>query len=600
MAYLLPHGKVGRSKLRGINLAILQFLFSVLPLIWGEMHYFNYYSIAGDLGDSRFNMYVLEHGFRWMVGKDLAFWSAPFFYPARDVIAYSDNLLGSLPFYAVFRWMHYSRESAFQLWMIASFFLNYVLSYWVMRKFGLSMIGAIIGSYLFTFGLPVMGQVGHAQLFARFMVPIGLYFWLKFLEKKRLRDWSIALGALLWQIYMGIYTGYFLGVAYVLTFASRWFILQSYPKHNDSMKKKVIELFRGAIRDIQNSLALLNKSFCRPFLWIFGAFIIGLLPLVIAYGSVATKMGGRSWNEISSMLPRISSYFRAPQSMVYGQYFHWGDGLPLPWEHMIFVGFIPFFCLVIFPFWIRTMPYNEMQFQSLRIFWGSLVFIFFLTLEVGKFSLYWPIAHLPGADAIRAVTRFTLVMLFPVGIITGAMLSTIMEKISSSLSLKVASGRRSIFYLLSIGIIFLLVKDQLSDFPSYSKKLTLERVSRVKADMLTAMQKSGRSTDQVIVWVNKFNNQFFERQIDAMLSAQDLGIPTVNGYSGNVPRKYSEDLFYLSRNKCTGLDLWIRRHAQKFKNRTLLIIGDQCPSRISFSNFRFKNGNSIPRVRSAG
>jgi hypothetical protein len=82
--------------------------------------------IVGDLGDSRFNMYVLEDGYRWLTGLDKSFWSAPFFYPAPNVIAYSDNHLGSLLFYSAFRLLGQGRETAFQLWVVTIFTLNYI------------------------------------------------------------------------------------------------------------------------------------------------------------------------------------------------------------------------------------------------------------------------------------------------------------------------------------------------------------------------------------------------------------------------------------------------------------------------------------------
>jgi sugar phosphate isomerase/epimerase len=33
----------------------------------------------------------------------------------------------------------------------------------------------------------------------------------------------------------------------------------------------------------------------------------------------------------------------------------------------------------------------------------------------------------------------------------------------------------------------------------------------------------------------------FERELDAMLLSQELGIPTMNGYSGNIPQGWSSD-----------------------------------------------------------
>ena len=71
-------------------------------------------------------MYVLEDGYRWLTGLDKSFWSAPFFYPAPNVIAYSDNHLGSLLFYSAFRLLGQGRETAFQLWVVTIFTLNYI------------------------------------------------------------------------------------------------------------------------------------------------------------------------------------------------------------------------------------------------------------------------------------------------------------------------------------------------------------------------------------------------------------------------------------------------------------------------------------------
>lgn len=563
---------------RTTNFAVqmISALLALVPLAWGEHYYFHSAVIPGDLGDARFNMYILEHGFRWLSGQDVSFWSAPFFYPATDVVAYSDNLLGSLPFYALFRELHQTREGAFQMWIAISFFLNFVASYWVMRRLGISLFGAMAGSYVFTFGLPVMGQVGHAQLFARFMVPVGIYYWLRFLDVGRLRDWVIALAALLWQIYLGIYTGYFLGMAFVLIGASRWFLIQVHYDPKDPLKTKVAKGARGAVGDFRVVLSTLKKPITRPYLLTFGLFVGGLVPLGIAYGTVAVEMGGRSWGEISSMLPRIASYFRAPQSQTYGRYMNWGQNLPLPWEHMIFIGFVPLLCLILFPVWIRRRR-EDPNAWTLRILWGVLVGVALLTLDVGNVSLYWPVAHLPGADAIRAVTRFSLVMLFPAALIMAAMMSHALETLRQFCLQRIPVVGLFVFYLVSLGGVALVVTDQLADFPSYPKKETLARVHLIKAEIKEAMDRQGLTPDRVVVWTNQFKSQFFQRQIDTMLAAQELGIPTVNGYSGNVPAGYPSDLFYLAKdNKCKALKHWVKSHERAFTERTLLVVGDRC------------------------
>lgn len=106
----------------------------VLLFLAGMTLFFNADQIPGDLGDSRFNMFVLEHGYRWLIGLDASFWSAPFFYPAPNVIALSDNHLGGVPIYSAFRLLRCRRETAFQLWLVSIFSLNYFVTWIVLRS----------------------------------------------------------------------------------------------------------------------------------------------------------------------------------------------------------------------------------------------------------------------------------------------------------------------------------------------------------------------------------------------------------------------------------------------------------------------------------
>jgi len=81
--------------------------------------------IPGDLGDARFNNYVLEHFHQYVGGGVESFWDAPFMHPEENVIARSDNLLGTAPIYDAFRRLGWDRENAFQLWILVLFALNY-------------------------------------------------------------------------------------------------------------------------------------------------------------------------------------------------------------------------------------------------------------------------------------------------------------------------------------------------------------------------------------------------------------------------------------------------------------------------------------------
>jgi hypothetical protein len=125
-----------------------------------------------NLGDSRFNNYILEHSYRWLIGAPLhtEFWNPPFFYPARNVTAYSDLLLSVAPLYVVFRAVGFLPDTSFQLWMIACSGLNYLVAFHLLhRRFRLGAAAACAGAILFAFGAPRINQAGHQQLLPQFL-----------------------------------------------------------------------------------------------------------------------------------------------------------------------------------------------------------------------------------------------------------------------------------------------------------------------------------------------------------------------------------------------------------------------------------------------
>ena len=69
----------------------LLFWYTFLPLIGAP----NLSSIPGDRGDARFNLYLLEHSYKYVSGQESGFWDVGFFYPHQNVLAYSDNFFSA-------------------------------------------------------------------------------------------------------------------------------------------------------------------------------------------------------------------------------------------------------------------------------------------------------------------------------------------------------------------------------------------------------------------------------------------------------------------------------------------------------------------------
>src|SRR5262249_4180087 len=114
----------------------------------------------GDLGDTRFNMYVLEHFFRWLQGKDMSLASPDMYYPFPGVLFFSDTHAGTAWVYAVFRFIGLNYYSAYKAWFFTGYILTFAAAYYVLLCLGTRAWIAMAGAAFFTFCLPSTAQFG--------------------------------------------------------------------------------------------------------------------------------------------------------------------------------------------------------------------------------------------------------------------------------------------------------------------------------------------------------------------------------------------------------------------------------------------------------
>jgi hypothetical protein len=546
MTFRSPQADQGarcQPNLPAILLALVLFLI-------GAWQCFHPGKIAGDLGDARFNLYLLEHAHRWFFRIEHSFWSAPFFYPARLVITYSDNHLGSFVFYSLFRVLGSSRETAFQEWLLTMFGLNFLVTWIVLRRQQLSALASSLGAYLFTYGLPMIGQIGHPQLAPRFMIPLAFLITSRLLASGR-PIYAYFL-AIVWafQVYLGIYLGYFLGL-----------VLASFGIG--------LVLANGSWRTLRlnHSGAEIYGRKTIHYVFATALFFLLLLPLVRPYRYALKTFGPRTWAEVSTMLPRLQSYFYQTDSIIWERLsYPLGQTFPMAWEHKLFWGAVPWLLLTVFLILLRSKRFTQEQSRLGIAAAISIAGSIFLTLSVGGYSIYyWVWRFVPGAGGIRAVTRINLVLLYPVALILALTIDQLLR-----LSPFATNRKRAVAFggLLTAALLL----DQGARVEEMSKRECKERIKALCREIKNVRH------GQKVFWVDQLPGEqlFFVTQLDAMLAGQQLGLKVVNGYSATFPPGYPNPLFFFQGDVCAGLREWHRLHSDKVNPRSLLQVRGDC------------------------
>jgi hypothetical protein len=469
--------------------------------------------VPGDLGDSRFNIYVLEHVYRWMIGAEKSLLSLPIFYPYPLTLGFSDTHFGSEIFYALFRVLGFDEYDAFKGWYIVGNVLTFFAAYYVLWLYVKSPWLAAIGAFAFAFSLSSVVQEGHAQLTYRMAVPFAFLFAARYAERKLPTYFYGLVAAVSFEILINIYLGLF-----TLLIAAVIFVVDLVLREPRSNLKPAAlgRVFLAPLRERRNH---------RPLVITISAILfLAALAMLIFYARVSQLYGFiRYWDEIQLMVPRPWSYF-IMDGLPYWS--HISQALPeVPYrnEHQLFLG-IPLTALFLFTVvYVAAHPRSastDLKVQALVV-----VALLALMTMFGSFSLYWFISHIPGFNALRAVSRYQIVAAFP---------------IVMAITLFLAQGQ--ILGRLRVVAPIVLLAWMAYDIAVQHRALFSSQQSRdhMKA-LLAKIDTSKIDKDSILAFAGDPAVPFYINQIDAMFLSQALGIPTLNGYSGNFPPGYQNE-----------------------------------------------------------
>jgi hypothetical protein len=473
--------------------------FQLMPYLgWG----FQY--LPGDLGDTRFNLFVLEHGKQFLFGEVTHYWSAGFMHPEPEVISLSDNLLGTVPIYAFFRLFGLDIFTSFQAWAVTLAVLNFSAAYALIKHLLKSDMAAAIGAFVFAFSLGLAAQMNHAQMYPRFAIPLTILFLLLWFDRKQWKFFALSITCFVYQLYCGIYLGFMLLLPYLL-------ILAVLIWNNRSWLKEMLSTTKHKV--LYGLTLLLN-----------GVFI---LLLFLPYLRRAKTSELFQYSQVAGSLPSPLSYVSSsPGSLIHGYLENTTVHYNAFWDHWIFPGWITLIAFLGVIVLVLIQSLNSLvsihKYTALVILAGALCFVVFL--RVGDYSLYYFIHKLPGFSAMRSLARIINVELLFMGISVGIVFLLLKKKFS----------RFSIVFFFAF--LFLLVIDNYQ----YSERILRNEKVLFEERHAQMMSKFNHLPTGSIVSYEPVDveDNIAHVQLDVMLAAQALHLKSVNGYSGAAPHNF--------------------------------------------------------------
>jgi hypothetical protein len=482
--------------------------------------------VPGDFGDARFNNYILEHGHQFLTGKISSYWNASFMYPEKDVISYSDNLLGVVPLYSVFRILSFDESTSLQFLVFCVFVLNFLCAYFVFKKFEFKNLSAAVGAYIFSFSLPVIGQINHLQVLPCFMVPWAFWGLINYFQTLKIKPLLICSFSLVVQFYCGMYIGFLLALALIIVAIIYTLTNLISRKRDGDLKTKII--WRHQI------IFLLAAAVI---------FLPAISPLLKPYYERSVVSGMRGYDEIKAALPLPESYLIPfEKSVVWNFLFKL---IPHPqnyWDHLLFPGGLALIFFLSIPVLLFIARDKIPHANLLVIFWTSLLILILLTMKFGQhdYSLFKSVRRLPGFSSMRAMNRVIIVELFFFAIISCFAVEYFISRFKKSYGL---------FILFPV----LIVTDQAvqkGSMMSFSKKESKQRIE----NLISKIEKSDYKKYEAFVFLSNQNDFGYAEHIDAMLASQKLNFPTVNGYTASYPLRYYNLIWH---NNEDGLQEWL-------------------------------------------
>lgn len=457
--------------------------------------------VQGNLGVPRMLHYIMEHEYRWLTGDPLhaSFWDPPMFYPARNTAAYSETLVGAAPLYWIWRVVGVPPDVAYPLWLLAVSSLNYLAAFLFLRRaMRRSPLAAGFGAFLFAFASMRLGYIGLTQLLPGFYYVAVIHALVRIFEqddRRRAIRWiALLAAAFLGQAYTCFYIAWFLGLG--LGVALFWSLALP------ARRPGTLSALRRHGPGLAAGFVLVG---------------VGMIPFVVHSLRAAAEVGYRDYDEVELFLPRLQSWlYFGPDHWLYGWTAGAGVFTSIPTrisEHAIGLG-VGSTALAVLGLWqLRRSPLGGL----LAAVAATLLA---LTLLLPGGASLWGLVYLvvPGAGAVRAVARVSLMILLPA---------------SAGAAAFVDESRRRKPLLIAAVLLSLLEQGRTS--PSFDRREARDAARTVAGRIDPAAQAFWYTVSALPVSTTLVETLPLRVHVDAMMASLEARVPTLNGYSGWTP-----------------------------------------------------------------
>lgn len=467
--------------------------------------------LLGDSLDGVIQDSILQHWYNFFRGIE-SWNSTAYFYPWSNTLGYNDGFFIQGLFYSLFR--------AFG----ADVFLSAEWTGILVRGIGfiaftlfaadilaLTFGWAVLGAAIFTLANNISVQAHHGQLLTVAFAP--LLFWL---IGRTIREFYAVPGhgagirAAVWGTLTALLYGAWLLTGFYMAWFTAFF--------------SALVLFAAASLGAAGRWRGWRPVRVWPLIPIAAAFALSSLPFLIVYLPKARETGMHSFQNAMVFSPSLLDWLHVgSDNFLFGGFDAWLTALIRPGfddegEHTIGIPPVLALCAAL-----QVVAVCKPRGQGPVLLWRALtaatIATVVLSVHVGHFTLwYWVFRHVPGAGAVRVISRIALLLTVPIILLAMKFLQQQARRWPSWVIVPIAA---------------LLVAEE---FTRYAP-IRLQRTEELRLlasvplpppacrSFYVAVPADRPSTGSPVI------DSLYPHNVDGMLIAEVLGLPTINGFS---------------------------------------------------------------------